>query len=92
MVDGLVRAADIDLGFAILNLGAGRRVSILEFVGILEKELGAKADVEWLPAQAGDVARTWADIEAARQALGYAPQVSIEAGIARFVRWLEEAA
>jgi UDP-glucuronate 4-epimerase len=91
LVDGLVRAVDTDLGFAILNLGAGRQVSILQFVEILERELGVKADIEWLPAQVGDVRRTWADITAARDALGYAPAVAIEAGIARFVAWLEDA-
>jgi UDP-glucuronate 4-epimerase len=88
LVDGLVRAIDTDLGFAILNFGAGRQVSILEFVEILERELGVKADIEWLPPQVGDVRRTWADIGAAEASLGYAPQVSVEEGIARFVAWL----
>lgn len=90
LVDGLVRAVDTDLGFAILNLGAGRQVSILEFVEILERELGVAAEIEWLPPQLGDVRRTWADIGAAREALGYAPRVPVEEGIARFVAWLEE--
>ncbi|MFQ5415893.1 MAG: NAD-dependent epimerase/dehydratase family protein [Myxococcota bacterium] len=88
LVDGLVRAADRPLGFSILNLGAGRQVSILEFVKLLEHELDVVAEIEWLPAQVGDVRRTWADIEAAREALGYAPRTSIEEGIERFVGWL----
>ena len=48
------------------------------------------AQIEWLPPQTGDVPRTWADISAARQALGYEPRVPFEEGIARFVRWLRE--
>jgi len=36
----------------------------------------------------GDVRRTWADIGAARDALGYAPATTLEEGIARFVEWL----
>jgi UDP-glucuronate 4-epimerase len=90
LVDGLVRAVDADLGYAILNFGAGRQVSILEFVEILERELSVSADIEWLPPQVGDVRRTWADIGAAREALGYAPRVPVEEGIARFVAWLED--
>jgi UDP-glucuronate 4-epimerase len=88
LVDGLVRALDRDLGFAILNLGAGRQVSVLEVVKLLEQELGLTAELEWLPAQLGDVRRTWADIEAAREALGYAPRTSFEEGIGRFAEWL----
>ncbi len=91
LVDGLVRALDTDLGFAILNFGAGRKVSVLEVVKILEQQLGRSAEIEWLPPQTGDVPRTWAEIGAARAALGYDPKVSFEEGIARFVRWLEEA-
>jgi UDP-glucuronate 4-epimerase len=90
LIDGLARAMDRELGFAILNLGAGRQVSILEFVRILERELKVDAEVDWLPAQVGDVRKTWADIEAAKAALGYSPAISIETGIERFVSWLGE--
>ena len=90
LVDGLVRALETDLGFAILNLGAGRKVAVVEVVKLLEAALGTTAEVEWLAPQRGDVRRTWADISAARDALGYAPRTSLEDGIARFVAWLSE--
>jgi len=89
LVDGLVRALDLDLGFAILNFGAGREISLLEVVKRLEQTLGRPARVDWLPRETGDVSRTWADIGAARAALGYAPAVPFDEGIERFVRWLE---
>ncbi|HTY17243.1 MAG TPA: GDP-mannose 4,6-dehydratase, partial [Myxococcota bacterium] len=88
LVDGLVRALDGDLGFVILNFGAGRTVSVLEVIEELERALDVKARIEWLPQQVGDVSRTWADISAARSALGYEPRVPLEAGIARFADWL----
>ena len=89
LVDGLVRALDSGLGFEILNLGAGRTVTVLEVVELLERALGRPARIEWLPRQMGDVSRTWADIGAAGRMLGYAPRTSLEEGIARFVAWLE---
>jgi UDP-glucuronate 4-epimerase len=88
LVDGLVRALDTDLGFAILNFGAGRKVSVLEVVKLLERELDTTAVVDWQPPQVGDVPRTWADISAARDALGYAPSTRFEDGVRAFVRWL----
>jgi len=91
IVDGVVRALDTDSGFAIYNLGAGRKVSVLEVVKLLENALESPVEIEWLPAQIGDVSRTWADITAARDALGYSPHTTMEQGIERFVEWLRGA-
>jgi len=88
LVDGLVKAIDRDLGFAILNFGAGRKVAVLEVIELLEKTLKVSAEIEWLPAQTGDVRRTWADTGAARESLGFDPQVSLEEGLTRFADWL----
>ncbi len=88
LVDGLVKAIDRDLGFAILNFGAERKVTVLEVIELLEKTLKVSAEIEWLPAQIGDVRRTWSDTRAAREALGFEAKVSLEEGIARFADWL----
>jgi len=88
-VEGVVRALDRDCGFALLNLGAGRKVSVLEVVKLLERVLGRQAKIEWLPAQTGDVPRTWADIGAAHRLLGYSPSTPLELGLERFAAWLE---
>lgn len=91
LVEALVRSIDRDLGFAILNFGAGRTVSVSRVIETLERALGRKARIEWLPRQTGDVSRTWADTSAARAALGWEPSVPLEEGVARFVSWLESA-
>jgi len=90
LVEGLVRALDRDLGFRILNLGAGRSVVLRDVIRALEEALGVGARIEYLPRQAGEVSRTWADTSAAREALGYAPATSLAEGIASFVAWLRE--
>jgi len=88
LVDALVRAADSDLGYAILNFGAGRTVRLLDVIAELERALGRQAEIEWLPPQTGDVSRTWADTAAAEAALGWKPKVGIEEGVSRFAAWL----
>jgi UDP-glucuronate 4-epimerase len=92
LVEGLVRALDRDLGFRILNLGAGQPVVLRDVIHALERALGIQARIDWLPRQTGDVTRTWADTTAAREALGYAPSTPLDAGIARFVTWLRNPA
>jgi len=90
LVAGLLLSLDSDLGFEILNLGAGRTISVLDVVKVLERELGIQAKIDWQPPQTGDVRRTWADIGAAREAVGYAPAVPFEEGVRRFVAWLRD--
>ncbi|MCZ6464984.1 MAG: GDP-mannose 4,6-dehydratase, partial [Proteobacteria bacterium] len=90
VVDGLLRAVDRDLGYAILNFGAGRTIRLMEMVNQLENALGLTAEIDRQPAMTGDVPRTWADISAARDALGYAPAVAFEDGVHRTVAWLKD--
>jgi UDP-glucuronate 4-epimerase len=54
---------------------------------VLEQKLGRKAQLNLLPMQPGDVARTEADVEETRAALDYAPSTPIETGIGAFVDW-----
>ncbi len=89
VADGLVRAVDTPLGYAILNFGAGRAIQLLEMIELLERALGTKARKDFQPPVTGDVPRTLADITAARKALGYAPRVGFEEGLERFVAWLD---
>jgi len=90
LVDGLVAALDRPLGFALVNFGAGRTISVREVIARLEAALGVDAKVEHRPRQPGDVTRTWADVSVARERLGYAPKTPFEEGIARFAAWLRE--
>jgi len=72
---------------ALYNLGNHRPVALRRFVEVLEQALGLKATIELAPLPPGDVVRTFADIEASRHDLGFAPRTPIEAGLPRFVDW-----
>ena len=75
----------------ILNMGKSQPRSLADFVAILETECGKPAARVLKPMQPGDVTATWADISALRSLTGYAPQTSLETGLARFVSWYREA-
>jgi UDP-glucuronate 4-epimerase len=76
--------------FRIFNIGANRPVELMAYVEALENALGKKAIKEFLPLQAGDVPVTISDISTTRDAVGYSPAISIDEGIAQFVKWYRE--
>ena len=52
--------------------------------------MGRKATYKFEPMQPGDVARTYADIEASQRDLGFEPKTPISEGIPRFVAWYKD--
>jgi UDP-glucuronate 4-epimerase len=76
--------------YKIYNIGNNRPVGLLEFIHILEKQLGRKAKLNLLPIQPGDVPRTFADIDDLMRDVGFKPLTSIEDGIRQFVEWYRE--
>ena len=89
IIHGVRAAMDYrDTDFEVFNLGNNRTVSLLEMVQVLEKVLGRKARIEYLPAQPGDVPQTWADISKAERLLGYRPATPLDEGLQRFVEWM----
>jgi len=74
----------------LYNLGNHRPERLLDFIAALEAALGLEADIDLQPLQPGDVQATWADIEASRRDLDFAPATPIGEGIPRFVAWYRE--
>ncbi|NBC27890.1 MAG: NAD-dependent epimerase/dehydratase family protein [Bacteroidetes bacterium] len=74
----------------LFNIGNGSPVNLLEFIEILEKKLGMTAEKNMMPMQPGDVERTWADVSDLYDYIGYRPEIDIEEGIDRFVKWYRE--
>jgi UDP-glucuronate 4-epimerase len=72
---------------AVYNLGNCKPQKLLDFVGVLEGHLGLKAALQMEPMQAGDVTHTFADIEASRRDLGFAPVTPVGPGLKKFVGW-----
>jgi UDP-glucuronate 4-epimerase len=76
--------------YRIVNIGNSTKVKLLDFVDIIEAELGVKAIRNYMDMQPGDVPATWADASLLQSLTGYRPQTDIRTGIARFVAWFRE--
>jgi UDP-glucuronate 4-epimerase len=88
--DGMFKAGGSEKPHALYNIGNNRSEHLMKVIGLLEDACGRKAELEMLPMQPGDVTKTYADIEAIRRDLGYAPTTAIEVGVPRFVEWFRE--
>lgn len=87
IIDGVVRCVDTPFDYEIFNLGESHTTSLKELIGLLEKHTGTKAVIDQQPMQAGDVEKTFANVDHAREKLGYNPHFTMDEGIARFVKW-----
>lgn len=88
---GIMAASEAELGYEIFNLGRGEPVTMRDFVTHLERLTGQPAHWRSAPLPPTDLAVTFADTSKARRLLGYAPQISVEEGLARFWEWYQRA-
>ncbi|MAM40539.1 MAG: protein CapI [Erythrobacter sp.] len=88
--DGSEKAGGSVKPHALYNIGNHRSEKLTRVIELIEQACGTKAKVELLPMQAGDVEKTYADIDAIQRDVGYQPTTGIEQGIPRFVEWYRE--
>lgn len=90
IVKGFYAALQYNGTESIFNIGSSRPVELLELVRTMEVVTGRIALIKWMPEQPGDVKETFADTSKAKKELGYEAELSLEKGIANFVRWKEQ--
>lgn len=74
----------------LYNIGNNNSVKLNDFIASLERVLDKKAIKNMQPMQPGDVARTWANVDALQQDYNYHPSTPVEVGVQRFVEWYKE--
>ena len=94
IVAGVIATLDTpasgDVPHRVLNIGNTRSEDLMDFVKIIERELGKIADLDPQPMQPGDVMETFADVTETTEAVGYRPTTSIDVGVPRFVAWYKD--
>lgn len=92
VVEATVRTTDRPPGsvpgkYRIYNVGNENAVNLMDYIKMLEKEIGKEAVLEFADAQPGDMLDTLSDTSRLRDDFGFAPRVPLEQGIKRFVEW-----
>ncbi len=74
----------------IYNIGNNKPIQLMEYIYALEKALGKKAKLNFLPLQLGDVPDTFADITNLHQKFQFKPSTSVVDGVSSFVKWYKD--
>jgi len=73
--------------YRVYNIGNNNPVELMYFIACIEKAVGREAKKNFLPLQPGDVPKTYANVDALVNDVGFKPSTPIEVGIPRFIEW-----
>ncbi len=76
--------------YEIFNIGNSKPINLMNFIDLMEKELGFSVKKNMFPMQLGDVKVTFADTSNIENAIGYSPSTELEEGLKAFVRWYKK--
>ncbi|HSC25157.1 MAG TPA: NAD-dependent epimerase/dehydratase family protein [Candidatus Babeliales bacterium] len=87
IVYGILKAIDTPLGYEIVNIGRGEPIILSDFIVAMENIMREKAHINYVDVFSGDVPKTHAGIEKARQLFDYIPKVSVQQGLEHMYNW-----
>jgi UDP-glucose 4-epimerase len=65
------------------NIGTGKGTSVLEIAKVLQKTASSQVPIEFAPHRPGEQRESFVNADKARDILGWAPQVTLEEGLAK---------
>jgi UDP-glucuronate 4-epimerase len=71
----------------VYNIGNNKPEKLLNFISLIEENLGKKAIKIMKPLQKGDVPNTYADIKDIQADYNFTPKTKLVEGIPRFIEW-----
>ncbi len=74
-----------------VNIASGEGTTVRKLYDIIQSETGFEGKPILAPLRPGEVDRTYLSVERAQEALGWAPQVGIEQGLAKTVDFIRHA-
>jgi UDP-glucuronate 4-epimerase len=73
--------------YRVFNIGNHEPVRLMDFIAAIERAVGRRAQMNFLPMQAGDVPGTFADVSELAAWTGLTPHTPVDEGVRRFVQW-----
>jgi UDP-glucuronate 4-epimerase len=90
IISGTRAAIDKNYKCEIFNLGNHKSEQLMDVIGLIERNLGIKAEINFLPMQPGDVPESFADINKSVRMLHFKSTTNVDVGINRFIEWYKK--
>jgi len=87
IINGIRASIENNYSCEIFNLGNNHCEDLMDMVNHIAKTLDKNAEINFMDIQPGDVPKTFADIDHAKNKLNYEPKTSIQKGIPKFIEW-----
>lgn len=89
LVRGIYLAMNRDVKGEVINLGNPVEMTVLDFARKIKAMTGSNSEIVFRSLPENDPMQRRPDISKARQLLGWAPEVSLDAGLEQTVRWFK---
>jgi len=90
IVKGTKQAINKNYNCEIFNLGNNKKEKLSHIIELIENELNLNAIITNKAIKKGDMLETFADITASEDKLNYSPEINIEVGIPKLIKWFKE--
>lgn len=88
VVEGTIQALGLSpQAHKLYNIGNKRSEELMDYIHVLEAELGVQAKIRFEPMQPGDIESTEADISQSIKEFNFNPKTDIQEGVRNFVSW-----
>ena len=94
VVESIIRLINIDQEeekieryHEIFNIGSGNPIKLVDYVKLIEKQIGKRAQIKYQPMQKGDIKITSADSNKLKKFINFSPRTTINEGVRYFVEW-----
>ena len=83
-------SATSNVPWRIYNIGNNKPIKLMDYLDALQKILGKKAKINFLPLQPGDVPDTYASVDNLKKKFNYQPKTTVTQGVSNFVKWYKD--
>jgi nucleoside-diphosphate-sugar epimerase len=87
---GTLLAARKQVGCDTFNLGSDTPTPLMDVIRHIEERVGKAAKIEYAERHPADVLHTWANVDKAREVLGWQSQVGWKEGMDNLIEWYAE--
>ena len=90
IIDGIFKiliSKKSKFGAKIFNIGNGKKIRLLKYIQLIEKNLNQKSKKKFLPLQKGDVIKTHSDTKLIKKHYNYQSKTEVSQGVKKFIEW-----